>query len=302
MRKATFFLASLLALGVHGSAQALTVTVDGDLSEWGVTMANGVSGGVGSTYVSVPGITADDEDTNDTSNSYTVGPNQGGQNYDWEYLGATIQSGDLYIGVMSGQRPDNGFTLFSPGDIRITTTYGRTFGIEVGGGAGNGTGAGNFTESSDSRGINASNLGSFYGLNGSGYTATHTYSSAHVVAGLYETTGVEATAWYTELVGGLPNTQSQLQLLGGTYKGTADYIFRWTSGSVHATIELGIDMSAFDLAAGDVISTISWQPSCGNDLGTIGTPGTQVPEPATIALALLSAGAVATVRRASSFA
>lgn len=300
MRKATFFLASLLALGVNGSAQALTFTIDGDLSEWGVTMGNGVSGGVGSTYVTVAGITANEEDTNDTSNSYPVGPNSGGQNYDWEYLGATIQSGDLYIGIMSGQRPDNGFAYFSPGDIRITTTFGRTFGIEVGGGAGDATGAGSFTESSDSRGINALDEGSFYALNGSGYTSTHSYSAAHAVGGLYETTGVEATAWYTEMVGGLPNTQSQLQLLGGTYMGTADYIFRWTSGSVHATIELGIDMSAFALDTDDEISTISWQPSCGNDLGSIGTPGTQVPEPATIALALLSAGAVATVRRASS--
>ena len=52
-----------------------------------------------------------------------LGPNYGGQDYDAEFLGATISNSSLYLAIATGQRPDNGYKNFSPGDIRIETSY-----------------------------------------------------------------------------------------------------------------------------------------------------------------------------------
>lgn len=64
----------------------------------------------------------------DTDN--TLGPHTGGQDYDGEFLGVGISGAFLAIAIVTGQRPDNGFSAFAPGDLRIETSLG-SFGIEL---------------------------------------------------------------------------------------------------------------------------------------------------------------------------
>ena len=103
-------------LAIAGKASALPIVVDGDLTDWGVTISDNNS----SVYsVGDPSISYVVEDTDDNSNSYAVGPNYGGQNYDAQFLGITVHNNILNIGIASGQRPDNGLRNYSPGDIYI---------------------------------------------------------------------------------------------------------------------------------------------------------------------------------------
>ncbi len=88
----------------------------------------------------VPRSTYAIEDTSDSAgDNGFVGPNYGGQNYDVEFLGVKQQGSRIYLAMVSGLRPDNGFERFGPGDIRLVVN-GVTYGIEVGGGVGGGAG------------------------------------------------------------------------------------------------------------------------------------------------------------------
>ena len=136
-------LLSLFTLPAFASA----ITVDGDLSDWGIVVQDGGDMPLGGTNYG--GLRTDlaghmIEDTNDAKNNYFLGPNSGGQNYDGEFMGVGVFDSKLYLSIMTGQRPDNGFDnygrgLYSPGDIRIETSLG-VFALEVGGGSVDGPG------------------------------------------------------------------------------------------------------------------------------------------------------------------
>jgi hypothetical protein len=106
------------------------------------------------------------EDVLDTLTSGMVDPNNGGQDYDAEWMGTALKDNTLYIGILSGVRQDNGFSKYGPGDVRLVAHYadGSTaeFGLEVGGGAGN--------TSNTNVSINKGDVGSTYRLNSDGST------------------------------------------------------------------------------------------------------------------------------------
>jgi hypothetical protein len=193
---------------------------------------------------------------------------------------------------VTGQRRDNGLQRFSPGDIRFGTSKG-IFGLEVGGGQG-GTAGTSVVEN---------NAGSTYTLNSSGFTTVHTASTPgavnveHRAGSLWKTA---ASDWILDPInGGTPpkngNEPVQMQFVGGTYAGTADYIYLFdgTLGS-HAVIELSISLNAF---SGAIINEIQWAPSCGNDFVYIENAGISTPEPATLAMGLFGIVGVAGLRR-----
>lgn len=256
---------------------AMPFTVDGDLSDWGIAVADGTAASpVGTNY---SGLRTDlagyhEEDTNDRSNSYYLGPNYGGQNYDGEFFGAAVQGSTLYLGILTGQRPDNGFDssgrgLFSPGDIRIETSLG-VFAIEVGGGAVGNAGAA----------ITEGAAGTTYQVNSHGYTTGSVTTDPLQVAGSIWSN----VDWILDPIA--PSQPVQFEINGGsTQVGTADYIY--TRNSVtnqHSIIELAFDMGAF---GGASITDFYWLPSCGNDELHINTDITTVPEPASMALLAL---------------
>lgn len=258
------------------NAYASTLTVDGNASDWGFSVADDNA----STFVpsmTLAGLVVEDSDDHAGDSGY-VGPAWGGQNYDAEALAVAVQGSDLFVVIVSGQRPDNGLADYAPGDLQIITS-GGVYGVEVGGGAGGGAGTA----------IVEGAPGTTYTLDGNGYTVSANAADPAQLAG---------SIWFnpTWINGAVsPPTQTQFQIAGGgTHVGDADYIFTRDSVTAqHSIIEMSIPLSIF---GGDTITNILWHPSCANDELSVGTQ--IVPEPGTWALAALGAAAlVPLVRR-----
>lgn len=287
----TAFLCSSLATGVEAA-----IVVNGDLTDWGVTVANndtsawGVGAGTGARTFGGFEYFYHQEDQSDTSgDGFLLGPNHGGQNYDAEFIGWGLDAGHIVIGISTGQRPDNGFDKFSPGDIRIRTTIGD-FGVEVGGSGTPGSPAATSF-------ITEGALGSTYQLNSSGYTTGVTNSNA-IGARATQTAGSVwlNPTWIFDPIA--PGTPTQISYTGGIYGGPADYYYtRNAFGSQHAIIEVSIPTWIFGTL--DILG-IEWSPSCGNDI--VSANGRVIlhnPEPSSIALLLMAGISVIGLRRRS---
>ncbi len=265
-------LASLLTFPAI-EAHAAPIIIDGSLSDWGISVADGTGAQpVGTDYSGLRSDLAGSmiEDTDDTTNNLFLGPNSGGQNYDGEFMGVMTQGSTLYLSILTGQRPDNGFSgskgLYSPGDIRIETSMG-TFAIEVGGGAV--AGAGNaLTEGA---------TGTTYAVNSNGYTTgSSDTAAAQTVGSVWKDVD-----WILDPIN--PQQPVQFEINGSSSQvGEADFIFTRDSVTAeHAIIELALDISVF---GGATLQEFYWLPSCGNDELHVSTDITSVPEPASLAL------------------
>ncbi len=307
IKKLSLCLAVLIgfAAAAHSVGAAITIDIDGNLDDWNININTATSGtNPGTVYNGFGGIAgfkgAHVEDTNDLSNNYQVGPNYGGQNYDAEFLGVAVQDNTLLIGILSGQRPDNGLSKYSPGDIRIITDGpggSRIFGIEVGGGIYDTDVNGNPVVDNGDSIVHEGDPGTFYTLYSNGYTQAVTTDANKLAGQLWETPN--ALDWYLDPIGAPASTQLQLNLLGGTLLGTADFVFTRNSdvdddgdtidanpdNKQHSVIELALGMDTFGLGNDEKIISVEWRPSCGND-ELIVTPtggfGPDVPEPASI--------------------
>jgi len=275
---------ALAALAFTGPTFAGPITVDGNVSDWNITVADGNNGnsGLGSNF-SNPWVTGTvlnqtfffaREDTDDRwGDAGFLGPNYGGQNYDVEFMGLAFDANKLYLTIVTGQRPDNGLQRFSPGDIRIVAKTAKNgsvtsvYGIEVGGGIGGGAG-GLLTEGA---------AGSTYTLNSSGYTVGYA-DSARTVGSIWQDPN-----WLLDPIP--PATQVQLaNNNSGTFVGTADFVYTRNADPTlqHSVIELSLDRSIFGTAGA---LDIYWAPSCGNDVLEINDDlvPARVPEPGTLA-------------------
>jgi len=243
--------------------------VDGSLSDWGVVVADRNA----SVLSFAPGLNVlayDVEDQNDDAGiSAYLGPNYGGQDYDAELLAVAFDEGKLFIALVTGQRPDNGFKLFAPGDLRFATSEG-VYGLEIGGGPGGGDGS-LLLEGAP---------GSTYTLYSDGQTSGHAWADpAQTTGSLWRNVG-----WINDAIPPAGPTQLKIDSASACV-GMADYVYtRNVYTKQHAVIELSLDIGLFN---GAVIDTISWRPSCGND--ELDAPVRSVPEPGSIAL-MLSGG------------
>jgi len=241
-------LVGLLLSAASGPAQA--ITVDGLVGDWGVSgLTNDIadySGVVGTPW----------ETTAFEGDGFTT-PGSGGQDYDLEFMAAYVDGNTLYGIVLSGQRADNGFANYSPGDV-FFTAYDANLASEV-----------------------------LFGLEVDGYTYDllsngHTggVGSAFYAAGqLVRAPGVEAGVPFGDPnTGGSPSVQI-VDPMGSTVSlGAIDaYIFNQADAlGQHSVIEFAIDLAQFELGNGGHITGMVWAPGCGNDHGITTPP---IPEP-----------------------
>ncbi len=316
--------ALLLMAGAATTALALpiaaaNVSVDGNLTDWGVTIANNnlsniqpktVGSGSSSPACTVPAPQPGTapwacEDTDDNAGtSGLVGPQYGGQNYDVEFLGAArgtgLNSNTLFVGIANGLRPDNGFSLYAPGDLWIRVN-GVQYVVEMGGGIG-GT-----TTTSQSLGA----LGAYYVLDSNGYTIGVRQSD-----GTSAGSGTIPTMNASQTVGSIWNVSQGTTFqtawaiaptefranAGETPIGQASAVYATLNvtpagQNQHAMIEASIDMTLF--GSGNLtIDELRWDPACFNDVLSV-TGTMSVPEPSSLALLGLGWMAFAGLRRRS---
>lgn len=263
------------------SSWATPITVDGNLSDWGVAVSDNNGSSFGSLAGNIGLVAAHLEDASDISNSYYLGPGDGGQNYDAEFMAVARQGNTLFVALVTGQRPDNGMAYYSPGDFRFETSAGR-FGVEAGGGKGH---ASSTATSALGKAVTEGAAGSTYTLKSNGETLAYSDAAAAQTAGSLW----RDVSWILDPIAPKEAVQFQINTLSQQL-GMADYIFTRNSvTSQHAIIEFALDLGVF---GGVDLYSLHWRPSSGSDEVDVALNlSTQVSEPGS--LALLMAGMLA---------
>jgi hypothetical protein len=264
---------SALVIGILATSSSAAIQVNGDISDWGITVGDNNTSNFNSFDPTLDILASATEDQSDTAgDGGYLGPQHGGQNYDAELLVVAQQDEELFVLLVTGQRPDNGVARFAPGDFLIQTS-GGLYGLEVGGGIGGsgitsplGTGA----------------PGSTYTLDNHGYTTGHDYTTGAQSAGSIW----KEVSWINDPVNSTLPVQFQINS-SSVQVGTADYLYTLNQySSQHAVMELSVNPTMF---GGEMVESITWRPSCGNDELTASSINV-VPEPA--AALLLAAGSL----------
>lgn len=143
-RNKALLLICALGLGLSAESMAVTITVDGNLSDWGLNWSDSDNS---NDWTPTPnmGISYTVEDyTGGNNRNGQVNPGYGGQAYDAEALYVTWDANNLYIALVTGHSPttpdSNGD--FGPGDFALafwdgTGTPVYMYGIETTGNFGN---------------------------------------------------------------------------------------------------------------------------------------------------------------------
>lgn len=273
--------AALAAAIVTPLSVAAPIVVDGQLDDWGAVVADGYESNFLNLKSDIGLVGYARQDAGDGNIAI--------QNYDVEFMGVAVQDTSLYISIVTGQRPDNGFAHYSPGDIFIGTTSGF-YAVEIGGGTGGGAGTA----------ITEGAAGSTYAVGLDGSTLTHTAANPQQTAGSVWT-GVN-----TVFAPILPLFTQFTVNAGSQHVGDADYIYTRNSATgQHAVIELELDTAMF---GDNTLVAFFWAPSSGADFLFVrpannGIQTTaprqqtaQVPEPDAVALFGLGLSALVAAR------
>ena len=264
-------LASALgSLALSGSAWS--ITVDGNLDDWGVDH---------STWIPSTGIEKTIEDQTGHG-SYYLNPGWGGQAYDAEALYAKIMSGKLYIALATGHNPR---TLHNP--------------------AGNSYGAGDFAidfgkNGSYDIGININHA---LVLSGNSYT----FETVFVEGGVYKNASWNLGLWNTSSAydPAHPDPRNPTSLNGATWIGDASLAYTPTGAAgfgasptdLHYFYEMSVDLSQLTSAGwDDKPFNMHWTEICAND-SIIVDPPESVPEPGTLVLLGIGLLGLARMRR-----
>ena len=124
MKKIILTLAFLFTAFITQANATINHSVDGSLTEWGVTP--------GSNWIPASGIASTVEDYIPGSNSDGyLNPGWGGQKYDAEAMYVDVVGNTLYYAIVTGM-PENGYKGTLPGDIAINFNHeGYKYGIAV---------------------------------------------------------------------------------------------------------------------------------------------------------------------------
>jgi len=245
----------ILLLGSINAANADTITVDGDLSDWGISPGSGNSvwtPNAGTNYI------VEDQHANYLS------PGYGGQAYDAEALYSRIENGTLYIGMATGHNPEN--TSYGAGDFAID--FGQDGSYELG--------------------INVKPSWDTFGVAGG------VYNNVTWGEGLWNdnsSTGYVKSEHPTSILSGDSLGTANLAISSSAVTGYGDWqndehYFYEVGVALNLLTAAGWNGSAFN---------IHWTMNCANDsilLATVSTlpdsGSANVPEPSTILLILLA--------------
>ena len=262
--------ASLAIAAVAGTGTAQAYTVDGNLSDWGVTTT-----GSASDWNPNSGVYYTTEDQTGSSGTY-LNPGYGGQVYDAEAIYVDFDSNYMYYAVVTGL-PETGVT-YPSGDISFDFGQNGIYemGIEV-------------------LGDNGFTSGSLYEVASTQAEQDNNWSHAAFVQH-------QASDPVDILAGTLVSSGD---LIYGDSQGTNDTpitnLGQYASDG-HYVIEGRVALAGFSSYVGDTFN-VHWTMKCGNDaiiLSSVEMPSTGVPLPGTIALfgvAMLGMGAAARRRR-----
>ncbi len=248
----------ILLLGSINAANADTITVDGDLSDWGISPGSG-----NSAWTPNAGIDYIVEDQTGPLTTYLT-PGYGGQAYDAEAMYSRIENGTLYIGMATGHNPEN--TTYGAGDFAID--FGQDGSYELG--------------------INVKPGWDSFGVAGG------VYNNITWGEGLWSdnaSTGYVKSEHPTSILSGDSLGTASLAISSSPVSGYGD----WQQDD-HYFYEVGVALNLLTAAgwSGNAFN-IHWTMNCANDsilLATVSTlPGlgsANVPEPSTALLILLA--------------
>jgi hypothetical protein len=262
-------------LGVFGSMSAAAITIDGQLSDWGVNP---------STWKPASGIQVTIDDQTGSGN-YHLGPGWGGQAYDAEALYAQKKGSTLFIALVTGHNPR---TLDEPG----RNSYGAgDFAIDFGGDGSSFELGINIRHATS---VSASGVYGFesFGVEGGVYNNPTWAYGLWDSAGNYTNPGSGAA--YT------PDRKHPTHLTDGTLIGMVSALsysltpvtgYGSNQSDRHYVYELSVDLGLLRAAGWNGVEAfdIHWTQNCANDSISVDLPGGSVPEPGTLALIALGA-------------
>ncbi|MBL8397185.1 MAG: PEP-CTERM sorting domain-containing protein [Candidatus Accumulibacter sp.] len=264
-------------------ASASTITIDGNLADWGIDKTNWKPADSSVNY------TIEDQVG---SGSYFLSPGWGGQAYDAEAIYAKISQADqkLYIALATGHNPRTlnqpSANSFGAGDFAID--FGKDGRFDLGINIKHALSVQNGVYTFES-----------FGVEGGVYSNPTWEYGLWTSAGAYTPTG---SAAYN------PDRLHPTHLLAGTYRGMASLAYTTTPatgygsrpGDGHYFYEMSVDLALLTRSGwnGQAFD-IHWTENCANDSIWVDPPGS-VPEPGSLTLAALALAGLLGSRRKTS--
>ncbi|MDD2737741.1 MAG: PEP-CTERM sorting domain-containing protein [Methylomonas lenta] len=257
-----------LSLSIMPAVQASSITVDGNLSDWGLHTNGNINDWTASASLGTT-LKSTIDDVYIASNGY-LNPGYGGQAYDAEALYSFSDGTNLYIALVTGLNPNtqtnSSQNTYGPGDLAID------FG----------------------------NNGSFeFGIQTTGSDKGNIYQNVSWGLGLWDVNDEESNST------GLPaNPNHPTSIIDGTGNLVGAAILEYNNhaikkmgiyGGNHYVLEAAIPILAFSGFSGEFV--LQWTMDCANDaiqlisslpeFGSTTHNSTSIPEPATLALIAL---------------
>jgi hypothetical protein len=256
---------TVLSSSLYSSVQAASITVDGNLADWGLKRNGNAGDWVPNSALVPPSQYTVDDQTGDLGTYLT--PGYGGQAYDAEAMYTFTDHSNLYIALVTGLSPNtpNSGNSYGPGDFAID--FGRDGTFE-------------------------------FGIQTTGPDVGKVYRNVIWDYGLWDKNGGEVKK--THLA---PDPLHPTSIRSGVEVGIAELIYTDTAFSgmgqyindYHYVIEAAIPLAVFTGFSG--LFDIHWTMNCANDSISVDPELARVPEPATLALLILGLTGMAFSKR-----
>lgn len=256
MKYSKVLIVTVLSSSLYSSAQAASITVDGNLADWGLKRNGNVSDWVPNSALVLPNQFTVEDQTGGL-NTYLT-PGYGGQAYDAEAMYTFTDNSNLYIALVTGLSPNTPTSgnSYGPGDFAID--FGRDGSFE-------------------------------FGIQTTGADKGKVYKNVVWDLGLWD-----ANNQYINNSHQPANALHPTSIRSGTYAGVGQLIYDANLGfnnmgqyinDYHYVIEAAIPLAVFTGFSG--LFDIHWTMNCANDSISVDPELARVPEPATLALLML---------------